>query len=226
MHHPWRTLIIAWLFLLTLGLIGIGWLYLKVFPSLTQPSLAPSPTPPNDAQFQAEVWDAMADLSDRVDTLEVQATATGKPQTTVINSTTTNTVTVPATPTSNGNGTGKVREVFLPIGGGNTDNRDWTNMTGAQIMFDPRKFGQIVSVRFEAAGYIIGGEVHARLIDVTNNVIYYNTELVFNQSSADWERSSSFTIPNSPVTYQVQLRSSSGEMAYLQDSRLVIETRY
>jgi len=204
----------------------MGWLYLKVFPSLTQPTTSPSPTPLNDAHFQAEVWDAMADLSDRVDTLEVQATATGKPQTTVINSTTTNTITVPATPASSGNGTGKIREVFLPMGGGNTDNRDWTTMTGAQIMFDPRKFGQIVSVRFEAAGYIIGGEVHARLIDVTNNVIYYNTELVFNQSSADWKRSSSFAIPNSPVTYQVQLRSSSGETAYLQDSRLVIESRY
>jgi hypothetical protein len=119
----------------------------------------------------------------------------------------------------------KLGEAFLPMGGGSTNNRDWTTLTGAQIAFDPKKFGQVVSVRFEGAGYIIGGEVHARLIDITHNTIYYNTELVFNTNSATWKQSAKFQIPTTPATFQVQILSTSGETAFLQDSRLLLETK-
>jgi len=226
MQHPWRTIIIVWLLLITTGLIVMGWVYAKVLPGLMTSATSTTQKTMNDAAkasgsptFESDVWTQMAMLSDRVDALEAAATASGKNKTTIINTNTTTTVTAPAT-------SGKVREVFLPMGGGSTNNRDWTNMTGAQIMFDPRKFGQIVSVRFEASGSIIGGEVHARLIDVTHNVIYYNTEVVMNTDNATWKRSNSFGIPDAPVTYQVQILSTSGETAYLQDSRLVIESKY
>lgn len=156
-------------------------------------------------------------LTQRVQSLELQATASGKTKTVVVNNTTT--LPVPAQPSA------KLGEAFLPMGGGSTNNRDWTTLTGAQIAFDPKKFGQVVSVRFEGAGYIIGGEVHARLIDITHNTIYYNTELVFNTNSATWKQSAKFQIPTTPATFQVQILSTSGETAFLQDSRLLLETK-
>lgn len=220
--HPWRSIIIGWLVLLSLGLVGMVLLYTKVLPGIViaEPTTSPVPattvSPVTDDSKQAALEADIAQLSERVGKLELQATASTKGKTVVVNNNTTTTVTAPT-------GTGKIRETFLPMGGGSTDNRDWTNMTGAQIMFDPSKFGKIVSVRFEAAGYTIGGEVHARLIDVTHNTIYYNTELMFNTNSPTWKRSAKFSIPSSPVTFQVQLLSTSGEMANLQDSRLVIE---
>ncbi|MBW7955416.1 hypothetical protein H3C66_01665 [Patescibacteria group bacterium] len=224
MHHPWRTLILLWLVLLTIGIAVVGW---GVFQSRQeilsivdqkQRAGGNQEEQPSDTFSPESLQAEVASLSAQVQQLTLQATAAGSTKTVVVNNTTT-TVTPPAS-------SGKVREEFLPMGGGSTNNRDWTNMTAAQIMFDPKKFGQVMSVRFEAAGSIIGGEVHARLIDVTHNVIYYNTELVMNTSTPTWVRSAKFSIPNSPATYQVQLLSTSGETAYLEGSRLVIESKY
>lgn len=222
MHHPWRIIILGWLALLSLGIVGLIWLYSNVLPGiLVNEKTFASPTPTLNADTneppaaESSVQSQLDDLSTRLAALELQATAAGKNTTTTVVKNTTITQ-----PTS-----GKITETFLPIGGGSTDNRDWTTLTGAQIMFDPKKFGQIVSVRFEAAGYTIGGEVHARLIDITNNTIYYSTELMFNTNNPTWSRTAKFSIPTSPTTFQVQLRSTSGETANLQDSRLVIEMR-
>src|SRR5690606_10643609 len=63
------------------------------------------------------------------------------------------------------------REYYVPLGSGSTSNRDWTPLTsGGAVTFDPRNYQPIKAVYFEAAGSIIGGEVHAVLVDVTNNV--------------------------------------------------------
>ena len=222
MHHPWRLIILGWLALLSLGIVVLIWLYSSVLPGLLvmEKKATTSPAPNVESADSLPISEAssvettLENLSARVAALELLATPSGKNTTTIVNNTT---VSQPAT--------GKVTETFLPIGGGSTDNRDWTTLTGAQIMFDPKKFGQIVRVRFEAAGYTIGGEVHARLIDITNNTIYYSTELMFNTSNPTWTRTAKFSIPTSPTTFQVQLRSTSGETANLQDSRLVIEMR-
>lgn len=216
MHHPWRTVILLWLIALTVGVVALGWMSYQ--DKTVEQSNVANTLPSNPTPLPSTIEEQLAILNGKVAQLEKQTSSTSG-------------MTASPAPHQNSSqvqqsSNGKAREVFLPLGGGSTNNRDWTTLTAAQITFDPQKFGQIQSVRFEASGSIIGGEVHARLIDITHNTIYYNTELIFNTSSPTWSRSQKFGIPEQPVTYQVQIRSSSGELANLQDSRLVIETKY
>lgn len=115
------------------------------------------------------------------------------------------------------------REFILPLGSGSTDNRDWTPITAASVEFNPAKYQPLRKIRFEAAGSIISGEVHVLLTDITHNVTYYNAELIFNSSTPTWKRSQPITLSSSPSQLQVQILSTNGEMAVLNDSRLVVE---
>lgn len=139
---------------------------------------------------------------------------------------TTQTSTSVTTPSTTAVAVSPPREFILPLGSGSTDNRDWTPITAASVEFNPAKYQPLRKVRFEAAGSIISGEVHVLLTDITHNITYYNAELVFNSSTPAWQRSAPITLANSPSQLQVQILSTNGEMAILNDSRLVVEVGY
>ena len=113
-----------------------------------------------------------------------------------------------------------VKEYIIYLGSGQTDNRDWTDISSAVAAINTANYGQLKAVYFEAALSIIGGEAHARLENQTTGQVIYQTEVVNNTSSATWETSSAFTLSSGQNSYMVQLRSTSGEMAILSGSRI------
>jgi len=115
-----------------------------------------------------------------------------------------------------------VREYVVYLGNGQTDNRDWTNITSAVATIDSANYNKVKSVYFEAALSIIGGEAHARLANQTTGQIFYQTEVFNNTSVSDWIRSSALTLATGQNSYVVQLRSTSGEIAVLNGARLHI----
>lgn len=113
-----------------------------------------------------------------------------------------------------------VKEYVVYLGSGQTSNRDWTDISSAATTVNTSNYGQLKAVDFEAALSIIGGEAHARLKNQTTGTPFYQTEIFNNTSSADWLTSSQFMLTNGSNSYVVQLKSSSGEMAILNGSRI------
>jgi hypothetical protein len=122
------------------------------------------------------------------------------------------------TTTKQGNST--VKEYIVFMGTGQTNNRDWTNITSAATTINTANYGQLKAVYFEAALSIIGGEAHARIANQTTGQPLYQTEVFNNTSSADWITSASFIPAAGQNSYIVQMRSSSGEMAILNGARV------
>lgn len=112
------------------------------------------------------------------------------------------------------------KEYDLFIGTGSSNNLNWTTVDSTEITIDTTKYPTIKSAKFEAGLSIIGGEARARLLNKTTLEVIPISEVMHNTSTTTWKTSSSFAIPSGTHTFQVQLRSSSGERAYLGGSRL------
>lgn len=219
------VIIMSWLLVLSgvVGWLGWQWYEIQQQQSRVAEVLSGQPELPADAVTQ-EINSAtvsgsvrgglevsIASLSARVEELETQLQSQQSQPRAAVSS-------GPAATTQPG------REYFVPLGGGSTYSRDWTLLSGAAVDFHPSKYQPIKKVYFEAAGSILGGEVHAVLVDVTHNVVYYNSMVVFNTSNPTWQRSQPIVLSNARSQLQVQILSTSGELAVLNDSRLVIET--
>jgi hypothetical protein len=116
-------------------------------------------------------------------------------------------------------------QTSLFLGSGQTDNRDWITLTSAAADVDLASYLQIKEVRFEAGLGIIGGEAHARLIDLTTGQPIYTSEIYGNIDPGQWVSSPPLNLPAAKHNYAVQLRSSSGEMANLIGARLRIVSK-
>lgn len=164
---------------------------------------ATSTTTTSVASSVADVRALLAQVSQRLDTVESQLNKPAAPATTTTVKT-------------------EAREYMIYLGSGSTDNRDWTVISGAGVNLDMSKYHNVREVRFEAGLSIINGEAHARLFNQTTGQPFYTTEVWHNTSNASWKTSSVVSLPNGTNYYSVQLRSSSGELANLVGARLKI----
>ncbi len=115
-----------------------------------------------------------------------------------------------------------VKEVTIFLGSGGTNNRDWTDIPSALSTVNLNNYTHVKAIYFEAALSIIGGEAHARLVNASTGAIYFNSEVWNNTSSSVWETSQPLFLPTGTSQYSVQLKSTSGEHASLDGSRLHI----
>lgn len=114
------------------------------------------------------------------------------------------------------------KEILIYLGSGSTNNRDWTDIPAALATLNTNNYQKIKAVYFEAALSIIGGEAHARLINQTTGGVLYDSEIFNNTYVSQWKTSTPISLPMGDGQYMVQLKSSSGEMANLDGSRLHI----
>jgi hypothetical protein len=210
---------IAWLIALTIGEVWLFWYAQKI---AVEPILAgaaaqttalvlPSATTTvSSADFAA--------LQTQVSLLATQV-ASQSAQTVDINQKTLVSKTPPPLRSSTPS-----RQFMITLGSGTTNSREWT-ATAAEVRLDPSKYAKIIGAHWEAAGSIIGGELAVRLVDLTHNTTYYDAGLVFNTSSPAWKQSSPVILATTPAVYRLEIKSSSGEIGQLHDSRLVIETQ-
>jgi len=115
--------------------------------------------------------------------------------------------------------------VFQPqtiyLGSANTIKHEWTN-TGTQVSLNTADYPAAVNAVFEAGLSIVGGEAWARLINQTTGAVMSITEVFHNNSNITWKTSPSFKLHSGYNTYEVQLKSTSGETANLSGARLKI----
>lgn len=120
------------------------------------------------------------------------------------------------------NPSSNVKEVMIYLGTGGTDRRDWTDMTAAVADVNFDSYSKIKAVYFEAGLSIVGGEAHARLINLDTNSVFYETEVFNNSSSSVWKTAQVLVLPSGSTKLGVQVKSTSGEYASLDGSRLHI----
>ena len=116
----------------------------------------------------------------------------------------------------------QAKEFYIYLGSGASTDRNWTDIGAASGFVDTSNYGQIKAASFEAAMSIIGGETHARLKNKTTGEIYYFTEISHNTGTSTWIQSGSFSLTPGSNEYVVQVRSTSGEQARLDGSRIKI----
>lgn len=128
-------------------------------------------------------------------------------------------------PSSAPNAVSSPQTVFQPqniyLGSANTTNTDWAD-TGAEVRLNSADYPNYVHAVFEASLSIVGGEAWARLKNKTTGAILSVTEIFHNTGTATWKTSNNFQLHNGNNIYVVQLKSSSGETAYLSGARIRI----
>jgi hypothetical protein len=110
----------------------------------------------------------------------------------------------------------------LYLGTAETTSREWTD-TSVEIKLNHFYYPEGVTATFEAAISIVGGEGFARLKNKTTGLVLYETEVNHNTGTATWKTSNKFGLRYNENTYQVQLRSSSGEKVKMEGARIIID---
>lgn len=113
---------------------------------------------------------------------------------------------------------------YIPLGGGQTTNTDWSDISGAEVTFNIKDFGTVTAVYFEAQLKSPAGLVYARLWDKTANTIVSDSEISNIAGDAKLV-SSKVTVPTGGRTLIVQLRSETQQSVQVASSRLRIDTK-
>src|SRR5579859_117206 len=127
-----------------------------------------------------------------------------------------------ATPRAKTTTKSSLKEITIFLGSGSTYSRDWVAIPSAVANFDPSSYSKIKSIYFEAALSIVGGEAHARLVNLTTGGVFYSSELSNNTSVSKWSSAGPLYLQSGNNQYEVQLKSTSGEKASLDGARLHI----
>ncbi len=107
------------------------------------------------------------------------------------------------------------------LGSGSSDSRDWKT-SGVEITLNSSDYPIGTKMKFEAGLSIIGGEAWARLKNKTTGGIISLSEVSHNTSTTTWKGSPAFSLEAGNNVYEVELRSTSGEVATMQGSRLIL----
>lgn len=120
-----------------------------------------------------------------------------------------------------------VKEFYIPLGTGYTQNNDWENAYAAESAIDTAVYGEIKEVYFEANLRlpVANGTVYARLYNVTDNHPVWNSEVSTSQGTSTHLISSAITLDAGNKLYRVQIKTSLQYPSYLDFSRVKIQTK-
>jgi hypothetical protein len=118
-----------------------------------------------------------------------------------------------------------IREYFVPLGSGQTSNTEWADVPSAQATINSDRYGEIVSIYFEASLSAINGMVEARILDKTTSDVIDESNISHDTSEYVWKISKPFTVGPGGKTYIVQMKSSTGETVEMSQARLKVLAR-
>ena len=200
--------VVVWA-LVAAAAVYLGWQQQELKNQISQievtspPSVLPVASPASNDISQLTA--SFSALSNRLEALESSKTTTS-PRTTS-----------PAPTTAT-----KFQKQSVYLGAATTNRRDWT-ATGQQIVLNSHDYPSTVNATFEAGLSIIGGEAAARLINKTTGAIISASEVSHSVSATTWKTSNRFKLHPGSNIYEVELRSTSDEVAQLAGARIVIE---
>ena len=116
------------------------------------------------------------------------------------------------------------KEYIIPLGSGSTSKSDWENLISTETVINPAVYGSILEA------YLIislknptkNGQVEARLYNVTDNNVVYGSHVVMNGQTEQTITTQKFALPSASKLYRMQLKSTLGYDASLENSRLKI----
>ncbi len=143
---------------------------------------------------------------------QAEATPTGQP--TIV--TPTRVITVQTT--------SSVKEAFVPLGSGQTDATDWTDISGALGYIDSTSYTGIKKVVLEATVSIPNGNEAAsiRLFNKTDGHPVWSSETSWAGGNTQFLISQAITLDSGNKLYQVQIRNQLPSMAIVTNSRIHI----
>lgn len=127
----------------------------------------------------------------------------------------------PVSPVSTSESTQVFQKQIVHIGSASTTQTDWTN-TGVEVTLNSADYPSGVNATFEAGLSIIGGEAWARLVNKTTGAIMTVTEVSAASSATVWKSSPHFKLFSGTNMYEVQVKSSSGEVANISSARIIL----
>ncbi len=120
--------------------------------------------------------------------------------------------------------TGGVKDLYIPLGSGNTQAKDWTNIPGAEAEIDFGKYQNIKEIHFEASVLIpnTNETVAVRLYNVTDNHPVWYSQVTSTSSNNNYLISGPISYDFGLKLYQVQMQTQLQAPANLVQSRIHI----
>lgn len=129
--------------------------------------------------------------------------------------------TKPVSSVSNSGASQLFQKQIVHIGSASTTQTDWTN-TGVEVTLNSADYPSGVNATFEAGLSIVGGEAWARLVNKTTGAIMTITEVSAASSTTVWKSSPHFKLFAGTNMYEVQVKSSSSEVANISSARIIL----
>ncbi len=102
------------------------------------------------------------------------------------------------------------KEIFIPIGDGNTTSNSYVNLPGVQVTIDSSKYSGIDHVDFEANIWVTNGngKMYAQLYNSTDGHPVWNSEIATSSGSGVLTVSAPITLDPGQRTYIVQAKTN------------------
>ena len=128
-----------------------------------------------------------------------------------------------AAPSENTN-TISIKEYFIPLGSGQTDATDWTDIPGALVSVDSASYKNSKKIVLEATVTIPNGNETAwvRLFNKTDGHPVWYSETSWSGGTTQFVTSSPITFDSGTKTYQVQVKNQLPSMSSVSNARIHI----
>lgn len=101
------------------------------------------------------------------------------------------------------------KEIFIPMGSGETKGGEFTDLSGVEIKVDSSKYSNIDYVVFEASVWVEGGNgrAWAQVKNVDDNNAFIESQITNPTSTPTLKSSGKIPIPSGTKTYRVQAKT-------------------
>ncbi|MBI5465487.1 hypothetical protein HY946_02665 [Candidatus Gottesmanbacteria bacterium] len=120
--------------------------------------------------------------------------------------------------------TSSVKEFFVPFGSGSSSAKDWQDVSGLAANVDSTNYPRVKKITFEASIHIPTGNetAYVRLYNSSDKHPVWFSEMSLEGGTAQFLTSQPVSLDSGGKTYQVQMKTSLGYPAILDQARLHI----
>lgn len=107
------------------------------------------------------------------------------------------------------------KEIFIPMGSGQTKSGDFTDLSGVEISIDSSKYTNIDYVVFEASIWVEGGNgrAWAQVKNVNDNNAFIESQISNPTSTPTFKSSGKIPMPGGSKTFRVQAKTDLADFA-------------
>ena len=116
------------------------------------------------------------------------------------------------------------KEVYVPLGSGSSQSRDWEDVPGMAAYIDSSAYSNMNYIQFEGSLRIPSGvgRVYARVYNKTDGNFVWSSEVTTETDTAYIFQSEHMALASGNKLYQIQLKSTVGALALIESARIKI----